>query len=704
MRQSPWLLLVLCVFGLYARAVGAASGEKSSLFDPQRHMRVSEVKPGMRGYGLSVFRGTTIERFEVEVVSILRNFNPKHDVILIRCSGAGLEHSGAISGMSGSPVYLADERGRERMIGAFAYGWPLLKDPLAGVQPIEYMLKMPEADAKPVAASQPMGMRRGADARQRMHWSLGDVVPLPGGKTPKTFPFASLSSLEPNPNHFANFNDKSRLAPLASPLMVAGVPSRVLDAYAPLLRAYGMIPMQAGGGGSAKTDAKNSTVQLEPGSVLAVPMVTGDVDFTAIGTVTEVIGGRVFGFGHPFVNEGPTALPMGTGEINGVLARLDQSLKLGSLLSLKGALTTDRAVGVAGAEGDVPPTAPIELRVRYADGSQDETYRFNCALHPRLTPMLGALALSAAMSGMRELPQYHTINYDLDIAFSNGQELRMSDVAVNAGGAWPIQGVVLPLVAAMENPFERVTLKQITGTVTVVPEAREAEILSVNIPRLKYKPGETVKAFVTYRPFRGAEAILPIELQLPSDLGDGTYQLVVGGWERFVTDEQMAQPFRFTAESSEQVFAVLRDVMSLRHNALYVRLLRQPDGIAVGRVAMPRLPSSRRQVLLSSGRSNTTPFVSSTVKVIPTDLVMQGAAEFELEIDADERVETATGRTPKTEPNPAVTPPVEVKQPKVGKVELPHEDKPGREKPSPSPSPSPDKPKEPDAPRSDDED
>jgi hypothetical protein len=378
---------------------------------------------------------------------------------------------------------------------------------------------------------------------------------------------------------------------------------------------------------------------------------------------------------------------MGTGEINGVLAKLDQSMKLGSLLDLKGSITADHMVGVAGTVGQSPPTAPIELRVIYADGSQDTTYRFDCALHPRLTPMLSALALSAAMSGMRELPQYHTINYDLDIAFSNGQDLRMSDVAVNSGGAWPIQGVVMPLVAAMENPFERVALKKITGTVTVTPEAREAEILSVNIPRLKYKPGETVKAFVTYRPFRGPEAILPIELELPSDLGDGTYQLAVGGWERFVTDEQLAQPFRFTAESSAQVFAVLRDVMSMRHNALYVRLLRQPDGVAVGRVAMARLPSSRRQVLLSSGRSNTTPFVSSTVKVIATDLVMQGDAEFAIEIDADERVETATGRAPAKPEAPAVTPAVEVKQPKSGKIDLPphdgDKDRPPRDKPAP---------------------
>ena len=177
----------------------------------------------------------------------------------------------------------------------------------------------------------------------------------------------------------------------------------------------------------------------------------------------------------------------------------------------------------------------------------------------------------------------------------------------------------------------------------VTPEAREGEVLSVNVPRLKYKPGETVKGFVTYRPFRAAESILPIELPLPRDLPDGTYQLAVGDWTRYLTDEQMAQPFRFSTESIDDVFAVLKDLMSLRHNALYVRLIRQPDGVAVGRVAMPRLPASRRQVLLSSGRSNTTPFVSSTVEIIPTELLMRGSADLSIEISSERRVETASG-------------------------------------------------------------
>src|SRR4051812_37844438 len=137
-RISIPALLALFLLSAFCRAESAPP----ELFDPARHMRVSEVRPGMKGYGLSVFKGTKIERFNVEVLSVLRDFNPQYDVILVRLSGADLEHTGSIAGMSGSPIYLKDAQGHERMVGAFAYGWPLMKDPVGGVQPIEYMLKL----------------------------------------------------------------------------------------------------------------------------------------------------------------------------------------------------------------------------------------------------------------------------------------------------------------------------------------------------------------------------------------------------------------------------------------------------------------------------------------------------------------------------------------------------------------------------------
>src|SRR4051794_35990440 len=172
MRLCRTVFIVLCAVA----CAGRADVAPKSAFDPARHMRVSEVREGMTGYGLSVFKGTKIDRFDVKVVSILKNFNPKYDVILIDCKGANLEHTGAIAGMSGSPIYLKDDQGKERMIGAFAYGWPMMKDPLAGVQPIEYMLGIQQSktsvEAPAEHARKPL--RSSPDVPKKLHWSLDD--------------------------------------------------------------------------------------------------------------------------------------------------------------------------------------------------------------------------------------------------------------------------------------------------------------------------------------------------------------------------------------------------------------------------------------------------------------------------------------------------------------------------------------------------
>src|SRR5438128_741406 len=168
------LQFVLCA--LFLLLCSPALAEDQPLppgFDPQRHMRVSEIKPGMKGYGLSVFRGTKIERFDAEVISILKNFNPKLNVILVRLKGQNLEYTGGIAGMSGSPIYLKDEEGRERLAGAFAYGWPMGKDPIGGVQPIEYMLSLPTKaikDDKPAVSNGKENS--GTPAHPQLHWKM----------------------------------------------------------------------------------------------------------------------------------------------------------------------------------------------------------------------------------------------------------------------------------------------------------------------------------------------------------------------------------------------------------------------------------------------------------------------------------------------------------------------------------------------------
>ena len=102
---------------------------------PPPILPLSEVRAGMVGQALTVFKGTKPEPFKVHVVAVMRNFLPKQDVILVRADDPRVEFSGIVAGMSGSPVYVDG-----KLMGAIAYAWSFAKEPLAGVTPIEAML------------------------------------------------------------------------------------------------------------------------------------------------------------------------------------------------------------------------------------------------------------------------------------------------------------------------------------------------------------------------------------------------------------------------------------------------------------------------------------------------------------------------------------------------------------------------------------
>ncbi|MGD0771080.1 MAG: hypothetical protein ABSB42_23080 [Tepidisphaeraceae bacterium] len=632
--------LVLTILSVLAAGVGWARGDAQppTLFDPARHMHVSEVKAGMKGYGLTVFSGTKIDRFDVEVVDVVKNFNPKHDAILIRCPQEFLKNTGPIEGMSGSPIYLYDNAGRARLAGAFAYGWPLEKDCLAGVQPIEYMLELSTSQSQAGPAVKNPAALHASPQSARPRWSL-DVEGFASTQVPLR-PWGHRAMGENAGNRPGLGGAGMNMRALATPLMVGGINAQTLSRIAPLFAGSGLAPMQAGGGsGSASGDAKPA---LEPGSVLAVPLLTGDMELTAVGTCTEKIGDRIFGFGHSFNNEGRIELPMGSGSVAAIVANLETSFKLGFISGTSGALFTDQTVGVAGRIGQSAPMAPVELRVVYDDGTLDETYHFSAALHPKLTPLIAAAAVTMALTGEKNLPEYHTVSYDLTADFADGHRVQVNNSSVNGDGSEIVAEVALPLMAAADNPFAYVPISRIQGTFHVSGEAHAAEILSVTIPRTKYEPGETVKGYVSYLPFHAEEAILPVEVDLPRDLPDGQYQLVVSDWARYLEDERTANPFKFNAETIGELFAVIRDVEAIRHDSVFLRLVRQADGIAVGHTEMPHLPSSQRQVLLDSGRSDIMPFVGSTVTRVPAGLVMSGSAEFAITIERRGKVQTPT--------------------------------------------------------------
>jgi hypothetical protein len=132
-----------CIASTLVLYCSAASAAQSDAFMPP-----DQLRRGMRGFGLSVFQGTQIDTFGVEILGVIKGrIGPGNDLILARFSGANLEHTGIIRGMSGSPVYIDN-----RLVGAVAYGWSYSKDPIGGITPIAPMVDVTQRPLDPESA------------------------------------------------------------------------------------------------------------------------------------------------------------------------------------------------------------------------------------------------------------------------------------------------------------------------------------------------------------------------------------------------------------------------------------------------------------------------------------------------------------------------------------------------------------------------
>ncbi|HMO24999.1 MAG TPA: hypothetical protein PKB10_01900 [Tepidisphaeraceae bacterium] len=612
MRQVMFVALLgsTLLAGCATRA--SAIEAERDWFDPQRHMRVAEVKPGMKGYGLSVFRGHTPERFDVEVVSVLHNLmGPKQDVVLIRASGMGLEQTGSIAGMSGSPIWLTDEAGRDRMIGAFAYGWALAKEPLAGVQPIESMFELRRSD--PHVAPQASA----TSARVRLS-ELAAFDALLGR------PASSEGSRRES-------SDDRRLRPLGVPVALGGFSPNAHASLHDLLAPHGLTALAAGA--APTTQPASQPAPIGPGSSVAVAMMTGDLQAVAIGTVTEVIGDRVWAFGHPFNGEGDVALPIGPAEVMGIVPLLSSSFKIGSMHHINGTLTVDGRAGVVGQIGPIPEMSPVRLTLHHAHRAPREL-NFQLARHRQLAPMLLLAAVIGSLSIDHNVPDLSTLDVAGEFRFQGGRVARFNDRFSDGMGGRSIVMALLPVLAvAGDNPFQPLILTGADITIRVAPTPSQAQLTGLLVPRRIYQPGQLVEGQAQLRTLLGGETLVPFAIRLPRDLKPGDYSLTAADYQQHLMAEIATRPSAFTAESIDELFAVINTFYEIRRDRLYLRLDRSRQGVSIGRSRLPDMPSSRRQVLERAGRSDVTLHGESIVTPIPLDYVLSGAAEFSFTVE-----------------------------------------------------------------------
>jgi hypothetical protein len=609
-------------------------------YDHSKYISPDEVRPGMKGYGRTVMSGCQIDTFQFEVIAVMKNaYYAKQDVVLAKCSGLNLEHSGIIGGMSGSPCYIVDEAtGQTRMLGAVAYGWSFNKDPICGIQPITQMLPIPQLRMpKDVPATQPLVQADEGEAAgdRGAGIPVGEIV---GRLWAEPIDQASpLSVLNDDIKRINAGRDRrepmaAQMQPLPIPLMVSGINERVLGQMRKHCERFGFEPM-ASGGVSVATAEAYSNVKLEPGSALVVPMMTGDMMMEGLGTCTEVIGDRVLGFGHSMNGEGAVELPLATGMVYTVIPSVNRSNKLGAALKMVGTLYGDENTGVFGIVGKAPPMIPLEVTVHDLRGTQE--YHYNLAQDENLTPMLLLEGASASVYAHNDPPEDHTIRYSVEVEFEGLGTFRSENFTSQRGMGGVGADLMMPAMSLMGAPFGKARITRAKADITVEKGARSASFDEVTLPRTVFKPGEKVEAKVRWFHYRQSPAFTnaTYSIDLPKDLPDGDYELTVCSPRSHLAEMREEKPHLFRAKNLRDMLDAFNRLTGCPDNGVYLRLSLPRGGLAVDKTELPELPSFRRQILADSGRTDIHRFAEVKVARYDTTFAVTGERTFRIKVN-----------------------------------------------------------------------
>jgi len=462
-------------------------------WDSKKFMHVSELRPGMRGYALSVFKGTKIEKFGIEILGVVAKFNEGKDYIMFRAtSGPPVTRGlGIAEGMSGSPIYI-----NGRLVGAISLGQQFGKDPVGFATPIEDMFDAwsPDLPAR-----------------------IPTVSAAPASATKLDSVGAQLDA--------ANFQDEM-------PLTISGMNAQSLSRLGTALAPFHFHVM-AGGGTEGGTDtnplAQNPT--LQPGSAVGVALVQGDFDANATGTVTYRDGNRLLLFGHPFQNLGPIDAALTTAYVVDIYPSYQTSFKLGSPIKTVGRIFQDRPFSVGGIIGPMPQMIPMTVTVNDESIHRNKVFHVRVINHPLLTGRFIPAIAGAAISQIHGDPgdSMATVTMDVD-AEEVGHVKRTNTYYDPLSIDQAATGDISSLMGLLSsNPFYPLAVRSVNMTVTIRNRHDTAEIDHLFVNQSKFAPGDTVQVGVVLKPYKQPLYTQYISVKIPQSTPDGTLPLQIEG-------------------------------------------------------------------------------------------------------------------------------------------------------------------------------
>jgi len=569
-------------------------------------MPVSEIKPGMKGIGKTVFHGTQIETFQVDIIDIVKGEGSINHFILANLSGDKIEESGGISaGTSGSPVYIDG-----RLIGAVSYAWEMSEHNLCLVTPIQEMLEIfnlssnnSHAISKEYKINSPLFTREKANK-----------IKVKNFVENKNFP--ELASREEIIFH-----------PVVSPIIINGIKGRTLERLISSLKEFNLMSVQ-GVGFNENSDINFQEVgerpsnKIEAGSAIGIQLTRGDVNITSIGTVTYREGNRILALGHPFLKKGKASFLLSAIYIYHSFPNIVMPFKLGSPLNLVGKVVQDREAGILAILNSYPPVIPLKIQVTEVNSGL--SYQMGVQMlndYDLLEPLVSNITVQAIDNALDRIGA-GTAKIDIGIkGKKEGQELfrenmyySLDDIAIQAITEIP---EIIDLI--VNNYFEKVDLTAINIDIKIDSKKKISRVEEVVLEDSTIKPGDYLKAKIKIRPFRGELIEKMLTIQVPSDTPPGEALLMVnGGGELDNHQEEFVNNDKQDYKNLEEIFNDISD--RPRGNQIIGELI----------IYSNELPYEEN---ISNGDLKKKEEEESLISKIETDMVVEGYLEIPFTIE-----------------------------------------------------------------------
>ncbi|MEO8380087.1 MAG: SpoIVB peptidase S55 domain-containing protein, partial [Acidobacteriota bacterium] len=598
--KAALLAAVVVIFGSTAQAA--------------ERMPLSQIHKGMKGYGLTVFAGSAVEKFDVEILGLLNNIGPGQNLILARVDSPVIRRAGVIAGMSGSPIFIDG-----KVIGALAFAWQFSKEPVAGITPIDEMLKLSQA-VRPAGAS-PVG------AIPRL--SGMELLEALSSDKPEDSLKAFVKTMAALPVNSTSLGGATRIA---LPMSVSSFAPETIQRFAPYLEQLGFVTVPAGGASSSSGGVPAKTT-FEPGDPVGAVLLTGDFNVAATGTVTYVDGEHIYAFGHPFLDMGEINFPMATSEIVDVLPSLSSSFKFSNTGPIVGMLRQDRAAGIMGVLGQKADMIPVDVTLDGAGPQQK--YHVDVVRHSYLSPLMLAMVTDSIVSNAQRAAGERTVLMESEIQLKGFDTIHLREgfAGQQARQAIP-QYLALVSGYVMSNEFRAAEIESVKIHLRHDDDLRIAKLMEASLvqpDKGRVSPGDTVQVRTVLKPFRGEAFVETFDVKIPDDQAPGAAYLLVGsGSVMNAIDFSLVPPDPRTLEQVLGVVQRLRPATDLT-----VGLYSTSEGAVTSGVYLPNLPPSMRAVVsgdTSNGAQAAVKYHPAGQSSRPLGYIVDGALKIDLDV------------------------------------------------------------------------